>query len=400
MIKKLSCQRRLHHHNGQYLLTPVTVDYHQTDYAFLLLNRDYSDEISDIINNTTTTNNNNMPFMMMRYPNPQFRKMTKYKLSHLNRCCMLNTSPPPSIPEENEEEYDEDNDDAEEEREKVGDRKTEDTYKVSSEEDAFKARKKTDCLLTRDTCEVEDYYFDNDSNNNNNTRTGDAVENYESNEDIYENYEKNTSHNGGILESIIYSPKNNNNNNNAVSNQINFQSVMIPVDPIVDSVYWPDHNFISSNGNATYNNINIESNSSIDNQSEPMYYSPGTQKYSNYQNSKKNTKKKKKKKIEEKMMNTERGDLFSFDLPMSSCQCQMNCASNHLVDKHWFGSGCNLWIADTNGDAVNNSNSSSISSINNNNSQSDVFIMDSECCTSAFCDDFNSSFGFYSNVNR
>nr|CAH8831245.1 unnamed protein product [Trichobilharzia regenti] len=84
---------------------------------------------------------------------------------------------------------------------------------------------------------------------------------------------------------------------------------------------------------------------------------------------------------------------------MSSCQCQMNCASNHLVDKHWFGSGCNLWIADTNGDAVNNSNSSSISSINNNNSQSDVFIMDSECCTSAFCDDFNSSFGFYSNVN-
>uniref|UniRef100_A0A095A438 Uncharacterized protein n=1 Tax=Schistosoma haematobium TaxID=6185 RepID=A0A095A438_SCHHA len=228
----------------------------------------------------------------------QFRKMAKSKLSHLNRCCILNTNRPASIPEEEEEELGE-----EEEAEEYIEEDNE------AEKDYFNNKEKETQIHVEDGVGSLGQCLHYNENNNfivencqqlvNNYADNHLIEELERNEGLYENYQLKRS---------------------------SFR-----------------HNIISCIKETRTKSIYID-------------------------------------KYKKKMKNRRRNSV-SFDLSSTSLSDDCNLVTvsqSSDSDQHWFGSGRNLWLPNSNGNNHRIHNDNSISSINNN-----VFCTDSNCTTSS-----------------
>ncbi|VDO82562.1 unnamed protein product [Schistosoma margrebowiei] len=304
----------------------------------------------------------------------QFRKMAKSKLSHLNRCCILNTNRPASIPEEEEEEL------GEEEEEYI----EEDN---EAEKDYFNNKEKETQMHVEDGVgSLRQCLHYNENNNFMVEKCQQLVDNYadnhlieelEQNEGLYENYQlKRSSFRHNIISCIKDTTR-------RCNNQLNITSCGGDVDAdICDrGIYWPEeydrislHDNVNSYHHSDYRNNYDEnndggSNESIFIKSEPLFCTPETRTKSIYIN-----------KYKKKMKNRRRNSV-SFDLSSTSSSNDRNLVTvsqSYDSDQHWFGSGRNLWLPNTNGNTHCIHNDNNISSINNN-----VFCTDSNCTTSS-----------------
>ncbi|CAH8456764.1 unnamed protein product [Schistosoma haematobium] len=331
----------------------------------------------------------------------QFRKMAKSKLSHLNRCCILNTNRPASIPEEEEEELGE-----EEEAEEYIEEDNE------AEKDYFNNKEKETQIHVEDGVGSLGQCLHYNENNNfivencqqlvNNYADNHLIEELERNEGLYENYQlKRSSFRHNIISCIKGTTRH-------CNNQWNITSCGGDVDAdICDrGIYWPEeydrisfHDNVNSYHHSDYCNNYDEnntggSNESIFIKSEPLFCTPETRTKSIYID-----------KYKKKMKNRRRNSV-SFDLSSTSLSDDCNLVTvsqSSDSDQHWFGSGRNLWLPNSNGNNHRIHNDNSISSINNN-----VFCTDSNCTTSSreildsltLCSSCSSSCNYYSGNNN
>ncbi|TNN20697.1 SH2 domain-containing adapter protein isoform 1 [Schistosoma japonicum] len=291
----------------------------------------------------------------------QFRKMAKNKLSHLNRCCILSTNRPASIPEE-EEDVEEQNEMEEEEEEE-------------EEETRVEIESKT-----MQTLMVNEVNQQTNNECNSNLQNHDAchqllinsyADNHHIDEGIYENYQRGSSFRHDILSCIKDTSKHSNNDKE-------WSTIPRDDDVVLDAcnhgIYWPECDGISSrsyrntshhhNGYLNKNNDNNLSSDSIYVKSEPLYYcTPGTQKEPIYINKykKKNKRNKRRNSVSFDLSSTLSDDCSNLIISQSSCDS----------DQNWFGSGRNLWLANTNkGEHYNH-----------NDNSSNILPTDSECTT-------------------
>ncbi|CAH8467944.1 unnamed protein product [Schistosoma bovis] len=330
----------------------------------------------------------------------QFRKMAKSKLSHLNRCCILNTNRPASIPEEEEELGEE------EEAEEYIEEDNE------AEKDYFNNKEKETQMHVEDGVGSLGQCLQYNENNNfivencqqlvDNYADNHLIEELERNEGLYENYQlKRSSFRHNIISCIKGTTR-------RCNNQWNITSCGGDVDAdICDrGIYWPEeydrisfHDNVNSYHHSDYCNNYDEnntggSNESIFIKSEPLFCTPETRTKSIYIN-----------KYKKKMKNRRRNSV-SFDLSSTSLSDDCNLVTvsqSSDSDQHWFGSGRNLWLPNTNGNNHCILNDNNISSINNN-----VFCTDSNCTTSSreildsltLCSSCSSSCNYYSGNNN
>ncbi|CAI2724979.1 unnamed protein product [Schistosoma spindalis] len=364
-------------------------------YTYLLNN--HPDEISKLPGDVNIS--------IDKYSSPlfisQFRKIAKSKLSHINRCCILNTNRPASIPEEEEEE-----ELREEEEEECLEEDDE------SEKDYLHNKEKETLMHVEDGVgSLKQCLHYNENNNFIVEKCQKLVDNYadnnlikelERNEGLYENYQlKRSSFRHNIISCIKDTTR-------RCNNQWNITSCGGDVDADIcgRGIYWPEeYDRISFHGNvnsyhhgdycSNYDeNNNSGSNESIFIKSEPLFCTSESRTKSIYIN-----------KYKKKMKNRRRNSV-SFDLSSTSLSDDCNLVTvsqSNDSDQHWFGSGRNLWLPNTNRNnhCIDNDNNSS--SINNN-----VFFTDSNCTTTSgeildsltLCSSCNSSCNYDSGNNN